>query len=137
MVKRRIIKTREAAIENVKRFFSNSPDVDSISIEEAFVAWGRPDPENAQAHKAWLSNMLFHLKYHNLVTPIYSFDSGRKRLTELQLTLEGKKSLGRIESANEPRNGERTVSLGEVMKAIPKIKKENPDFNITFSVTPK
>lgn len=137
MQKGRIIKTKGAAVENVKRFFSNAPDADSISIEEAIIAWGRPDPEDIEAHKAWLSNVLFHLKYHDLVTPVYSFDSGRKKLKALRLTLEGKKSLGRIGTVKEAENGEETLSLDEVIKAIPKLRKENPDFNIVFNVTQK
>ena len=137
----RVIKKEDSAVDNVKRFFSNSPNSDIVSIEEAFASWGRPnsDPEK---NKAWLSNVLFHLKYYDLVKPGYSYSHGRKRIEKIQLTLKGKKALGRIESENvneggsaiEKRDG---ITIEDILKALPKLRKENPDFNIMFSVSPK
>ena len=139
------IKGEIASIENVKRFFANTPNVDEISLGDAFLAWGRPNPEDIEGNKAWLSNMLSHLKYHDLLVPVYTFDSGRKKLTKLRLTLKGKKMLGRIEGTqyaeNEPiavKNGiANSISVEDIMRVLPKLKQNNPDFNITFSVTPK
>lgn len=136
------IKSKDSAIENVKRFFSNTPNDDVVSIVDAFVAWGRPNPENTEANKAWLSNILFHLKYHNLITPIYTFNSGRKKLDKLQLTLAGKRALGRIEGNSDSDNGislhtssnGSSMSFTDVMKIVAKLRKENPDYEITFDV---
>lgn len=134
----RKIKNLDSAIDNVKRFFSNSPDSDVVSIEDAFKAWGRPetDPEK---NKAWLSNVLFHLKYHDLVSPIYSYSHGRKRIEKLQLTMKGKKVLGRIgiDDDTAVQNKSNLISIEDILKALPKLRQENPDFNITFSVSPK
>lgn len=139
------IKTKKSAIENVKRLFINAPNDDVISLKDAFIAWGRPEPENIEKHKGWLSNKMTHLTYHNLLIPVYSYNTGRKRLKALRLTKEGKIALGRIENSTEngslqqaTTNGNgHTLSLDEVAKAIPKLQKENPDFNIVFSFTPK
>lgn len=139
------IKSEITSIENVKRFFANSPDVDEISLAKAFLAWGRPNPDNIEGNKAWLSNMLSHLKYHDLLVPVYTFDSGRKKLSKLRLTLKGKKMLGRIEGTqyveNAPiaiKNGSaNSISVEDIMRVLPKLRQDNPEFNITFSVTPK
>lgn len=138
------IRTWSSSVENVKRLFSNTPNQDTIDLKDAFIAWERPNPENVESHKAWLSNMLFHLKYHDLLLPVYSFNTGHKKITGLQLTLKGKKALGRIGESvgNDTReasyvNGQSKISLDDIMRAIPKLKQENPEFNITFSVIPK
>lgn len=133
------IKSKESAIENTKRFFSNAPDKDAVSIGEAFLAWGRPNPENIELHKAWLSNILFHLKYHNLIAPVYTFNTGRKKLEKLQLTLEGKKALGRIGENVNNNNGVSPTTSGSgnaidfknVRSVIAKLKEANPEFEIT------
>ncbi|KKQ43429.1 MAG: hypothetical protein US60_C0002G0037 [Microgenomates group bacterium GW2011_GWC1_37_8] len=138
----RKIKSKDASIANVKRLFSNAPDKDTISIEDAFIAWDRPNPEDVEANKAWLSNMLYHLKYHNLLTPVYSFSSGRKKLEKLQLTLEGKKALGRIEgeqnseigSITSSKKADESHSFIDVMKIIAKLREDNPEYDITFDV---
>ena len=138
----RKVKNKETAIENVKRLFSNAPKDDSIFIKEAFEAWGRPDPDDMEANKAWLSNMLFHLKYHNLLKPVYSFSSGRKKLDRLQLTLEGKKILGRIEGEHKsdsnnnvlPKKSEEPLSFNDVMKIVANLRKDNPEYDITFDI---
>lgn len=136
------IKSESASIENVKRFFSTTPNDDVVSIAEAFRAWGRQNPENMEANKAWLSNVLYHLKYHNLIAPVYAFSSGRRKLDELRLTLKGKRALGRLEDTNKNENGtipstngsSNPYSFNDVMKIIAKLRKENPDYEITFDV---
>lgn len=133
------IKSKSASIENVKRFFANTPDKDVISLEEAFRAWGRPNPENIKANKAWLSNLLFHLKYHNLIIPVYTFKNGRKKLDKLRLTLKGKRKLGRIENSNGGENEvvskhNNCLSFTDIMKMVAKLRKGNPDYEITFDV---
>lgn len=135
-------KNKETAIENVKRLFSNTPSDDTVTIEDAFVAWGRPNPENNETNKAWLSNMLFHLKYHDLVLPIYSYAGGHKKLTKLQLTFTGKKALGRIgeitEHANENQNplasNGNTIDFRNVKSVIEKLKEANPEFEFNFEM---
>lgn len=131
-------KSRPAAIETVKRLFSASPNDDFVLINDAFRAAGR-DIEKVVENKAWLSNKLPTLKYHNLLTVHYSYDTGRRKLDKLQLTLEGKRALGRIdESAREEngasvRNGE-TSSITDIMKIVAHLQKKHPEFEITFDV---
>ena len=132
------IKSKDASVENVKRFFLNTPNDDIVSINDAFLAWGR-DLSNVD-NKAWLSNLLSHLKYHNLITPIYSVINGRRKLDKLRLTLEGKRALGRIEGSvnskdkiptNENVN---SLSIADVMKIVARLRRENSDYDITFDV---
>lgn len=137
-----IYKSKETTIENVKRFFSQAPPGgDIVTLEEAFRGWGRENPEHVEAHKRWMSNELTHLKYHNLVKPVYSTVGGKKKLVKLQLTLDGKKVLGRIgeqltinDSSSAVKEENSPVSFGDVMKMVAKLRKENPDYEITFDV---
>ena len=140
--KGRQLKSEPASIENIKRFFVNNPHDDFVLIEDAFRAWGRKDPEDMEKNKQWLSNVLYHLRYWNLISPVYSYDSGRKKLDKLRLTLKGKQALGRLEDESKPENGNShavstngKLTLGQVMAEIPRIKQENPGLTIKFEVT--
>jgi hypothetical protein len=130
--------SKDAAIENVKKFFSNTPE-DTISIEKAYMAWER-DLTQTERNKGWFSNKMVDLKYHNLVKSIYAMKNQRRVLDKIQLTMEGKKALGRIgddSSANGINttngNGE-SLSISDVMKIVAKLKKDSPDYEITFDV---
>lgn len=132
--------SKDAAIEAVKRFFANTTS-DSLSIQDAYTAWNR-DLSKSKTNKDWLSNKLVDLKYHNLISSIYGMRNNRRTLTKIQLTLEGKRAIGRVQDANKHvednqilANG--NISLETIMKEIPRLKRENPEFNIVFSVTPK
>ncbi len=133
-------RTKESAIENVKLFFSNHPTEDTITLEQAWEAWGR-DLDDKAGNMSWFSNKLTHLKYHNLVKPVYAHRNSRRVLAGIQLAMEGKRALGRLgktsdeDSVSNEVSGTRPMfSLEEIMKAIPKLRKENPDFDITFDV---
>lgn len=132
------MKSRNSAIENLKQFFSNTSK-DIISIHDAYVAWGR-NLENAEGNKAWFSNKLTYMKYHNLVKPVYVVRNNRRNLDKIQLTMEGKKVLGRIEGSSDENissstNGNNnSLSIADVMKIIARLRKENPDYEINFDV---
>ncbi len=134
-------KGRDTAIDIVRKFFSGS-NSDEITLQEAFEAWGRPI-EKVKQNRGWMSNVLTHLKYHNLVKPLYDTKSGYRKLGGLQLTLEGKRAIGRFEedngndTASQVTNGHTKISIENIMKAIPKLRKENPEFYIDFVVKPK
>lgn len=132
-------KSPRAAIEMVKRFFAHTTD-DSISLEDVFRMWGR-DAEKVKQNKAWLSNKLTQLKYHDLIIPVYSYKNGRRRLEKIQLTLEGKRVLGRIGENIDNANGDsivkansNSVSFTNIMQRVAELRKENPDYEITFFV---
>lgn len=134
------MKIRETAIEIVKKFFSNTSG-DVVTLQEAFEAWGRR-LENVEKNRGWMSNMLTHLKYHNLVKPLYDMKSGHRKLDKLQLTLEGKRAIGRFEEnsngeTSQVTNGHNDISIEEIMKAVPKLQRDNPEFDIEFSVRAK
>lgn len=131
-------KSRNAAIENLKRFFANTP-TDDITLVEAFTGWGRPNPENVEANKPWLSSELVHFKYHNLLAPVYAYSDGRKKLVKLRLTLEGKKALGRLVSDPEEdkettANSINTASLSDVARIVADFKAQHKEYEITFDV---
>lgn len=127
------IRSKESSVENIKRLFSNSLEKDEVSLEEAFRSWGRPNPENIDLHKAWLSNLMTHLTYHNLIRSVYSYGEGRKRLTGLVLTHEGKRALGRIDQGADG-NDDIILSVNDVMKIVAKLRRDNPEYEITFDV---
>ncbi|MDO8618568.1 MAG: hypothetical protein Q7R49_01330 [Candidatus Daviesbacteria bacterium] len=134
-------KSKYSAVQNTKKMFANTSD-DSISLRDVFIAWGR-NLEKEQENKAWLSNKLTHLKYHDLVTPIYSYDGGPRKLKKLELTLEGKRELGRIKGKADNVNG--FIASTDSHSALPSAptdlynlvaqwKKDHPDFEVTFDV---
>ena len=136
-------KSREASVETVRHIFQNTNE-DYIALEDAFKSWGR-DLSKVEENKAWFSNKLTSLKYHNLVIPIYTTNNNRRILKKIQLTIEGKKAIGRlvkdtgltIGSVVDIRSEHNEITIEDILKAIPKLRKENPDFDIIFKVTPK
>lgn len=132
-------KSRATAVQNLKRMFKNTPE-DHISLQDVFVAWGR-DLSKEVDNKAWLSNKLTHIKYHDLITPVYSYNTRPRRLERLELTLEGKRELGRIgatgssdENSTPSSNGHSSASLADLTKLVKQFQKENAEFEVTFSV---
>jgi hypothetical protein len=131
-------RTRESAISNVKQFFANNPSDDTISLQDAFSAWGR-NLEDVKGNMSWFYNKLTHLKYHNLVRPLYAVRNSKRVLDKIQLTMEGKKALGRIEG-NQDSNDKNSqtnnssLSIADVMKIVSRLRKENSDYEITFDV---
>ena len=132
-------KSRRTTEETVRRLFSNTPE-DSISLEDVFRAWGR-NIEDEVKNKQWLSNKLTHLKYHNLIVPIYAYRNNRRILEKLQLTLEGKRVMGRIEEADslgknvKSQNGPSPIPLLELAKLVAQFKNENKEnYEVSFDV---
>lgn len=135
-------RTPKSSVSNLKRLFSNNPNDDEVSLKDAFIAWGRPNPENVDSHKAWMSGLLYHLTYNELVEPVYSFNTGRKKLVGIRLTIKGKKELGRTggnleNDTNEvsPTNGKKPVSYGNLTNLVAQFKEENKEhYEVTFDV---
>lgn len=132
-------KSKDSAIEVLKRLFSSSPNDDFVNINDAFHAAGR-DIEKEAENKAWISNKLPTLKFHNLITVKYSYDTGHRKLDRLFLTLEGKRALGRIgDTINEINKnvnyGNGSIdSIVDIMNIVAQLKKKHPEFDITFDV---
>lgn len=126
--------SKEAAVEGVKKIFGNS-DVNSISLDEIFVAWERQD-HSPLLNLRWLGNKMTHWKYHNLIKPIYKIRNGKRVLGGIQLTLQGKQAISNTESAGltPQEESNKHSSLLEVMKLVETLKKENPNYEITFDV---
>lgn len=134
-------KTRYSAVQNIRKMFANTTE-DSISLREVFIAWGRNLEKEAE-NKAWLSNKLTHLKYHDLVTPVYSYNGGPRKLDKLELTVEGKRELGRIKGKSDNENGHMVSGNGhnvpvaaptDLYNLVAQWKKDHPDFEVTFDV---
>ena len=132
--------TKEAAIENVKKMFSNTSE-DLISIQDVYKTWER-DPEQEVRNKGWFSNKLINLKYHNLVKPVYVMRNHRHTLDKIRLTLEGKRALGKLEYDNDPHdptstipnNNIDTITISDAMKIVATLRDKNPEYEITFDV---
>jgi hypothetical protein len=138
-------KSKSASARTVKRFFANSPQADKISLDEIYAAAGRQDLD-AEKNRSWLSNLATHLYYHDLVKPLYSYDSGYKKLKGMQLTLSGKRAIGRIEedagpgiapanpaAVHSPSSGAE-ASLSDVAKLVKDFRDNNPEFEVVFDV---
>lgn len=150
-------KSKQAAIKNLRKFFKNSPGRDSIKLEDAYVAYDRRSFDPI-LNKNWVTNIMTHLKYHDLIVPVYSYPKGKRVLTGIQLTLKGKRVLGRIRSRDElasktmsiragshnhnyrslqPTNVSRysrSYSLQDVLGVVARLRRENPEFEIVFDV---
>jgi hypothetical protein len=133
------IRSRSAAIHILSRLFANT-SADFIPLVEVFRAWGRPNPENLELHKGWLSNVMIHLKHYNLVTPGYSFGHGPRKLKEIRLTTEGKRALGRLSEIKnisdvnvDLKYSMQNPTVSDVLNVIRSFKKQNQDFDVTFS----
>lgn len=135
-------KTKISAIKNLKKFFINSPQYDSIKLEDAYLAFNR-DLSQKESNKRWITNLLTHLKYHDLVTSVYSSKTGKRVLIGLQLTMEGKRAIGRIQANTEPREessraaaalADTKVDILNVMKIVAKLREDNQEYEIVFDV---
>jgi hypothetical protein len=89
-------RSKETAIDNLRQFFSKM-EQDAITLEEAVKAWGGRENYSNEQNENWIRNKLTHLKYHNLIKPVYKLRNGRRVFDRIQLTLEGKKAIRRIE----------------------------------------
>lgn len=137
-------KSRSTVVQMLKKIFKNTP-ADFISLEGIFTAWGR-DLAKMEENKSWFSNKITHLKYHDLIVPVYKYGNGPRRLEGIELTLEGKRELGRtggsVEltqaglSSNPSTNGHADkVTLEGAMEIIKQLKENYKDtYEITFDV---
>lgn len=137
-------KSRSTAVHMLKRIFKDTAE-DFITLEGAFRAWGR-DLSKLGQNKSWFSNKIPHLKYHELITPVYSYGNGPRRLEGIELTLEGKKELGRTGGGTEvtqaglfsapATNGHAgKVTIEGALEVIKQLKETYKDtYDITFDV---
>lgn len=129
--------SKNAASATLKRLFSGS-DEDSRLLEEIFTAAGRVEAD-AERNRAWLSNKTTHLYYHNLVKPVYTYDD-RKKLIALELTIDGKRALGRIEDSKSDdairanQGNPKEVSFADVAKIVKDFKQSNPEYDVVFKI---
>jgi hypothetical protein len=127
-----------AAVENLKRLFATSPNSDQLSLEELFIAAARDD-QPPQTNRNWLANKMTQMKYHDLIQPVYKYGK-RKELVALQLTLRGKKVLGRISPQAHSSQSLTDASLSgeintlDVAAAVRAFRDNYPEFEVTFDI---
>jgi hypothetical protein len=142
-----VYKQKNTAVKYVKKFFSEYPESDVITLEQVYIAAGR-DNKDKIVNKNWLSNLLTHLKYHGLITSDYSTDTGKRILKGIRLTIEGKRAIGRIEENSVPQQeteesmktqvkSEITGAYLNIMKEVEQMKKDFPSFEINFDMSMK
>ena len=128
--------SQKAATETLQLLFSHTRE-DKITLEEAFRAWGR-DNYSLEKNRKWFDNKMTHLKYYDLIRPVYERRNARRVLVGIQLTLQGKRAVGRIEGDNknnvEVSLGINNISLGQVTKLVSLFRKQNPEYDIIFEV---
>ncbi len=123
--------SRESAIDTAKQIFSRTQG-DSVTPREAAVAWGR-EAMSEKDNRRWLDNKMIHLKYHNLIMPVYSRRNSRRVLDRIQLTLDGKRAIGRIETTKDDTHKSLQL-LSDLTKQVAKFRQDNPDYQIIFEV---
>jgi len=132
------------AIKTLEKLFSGTEN-DKLSFDEIISAWGGRENFPREKNKAWLGNKMTHLKYRNLIKPIYKHNDNNRRVFDgIQLTLEGKKGLGRIQGESLDKSegptsqnnagASETLSFLDVMKTISTMKEKYPEYEITFNV---
>lgn len=133
---KRIYKTKEAAVDNLRKFYSSTSS-DKLTTDEAIIAWGR-DPLDQEKNRAWFSTLLGHLKYHNLVKPVYSMRNSRRVLDGIRLTNEGCRVLDRAEyNDSHDNNGysvQKRVDEFDLMKNVADFRKNHPEYEVMFSI---
>jgi hypothetical protein len=130
--------SQTAAVENLRRLFAASPNADQLSLEELFIASGR-EREDPQTNRNWLANKMTQLKYYNLIKSVYKYGQ-RKELVALQLTIKGKKALGRL--TDGAADGQQLVELGlnhgintlDVANAVRSFRDNYPEFEVIFDI---
>lgn len=140
-------KGRESSVGNVRKLFSNTSG-DTVSINKVFESFERAQKDE-KLNRAWLSNLLSLIKSHNLVRAVYTTKHGPKTLTELELTLEGRRALGRSNGNGHPvesdaiqskENGRSEQSIvSDFMEAHQRVKDyfEKRGLEIIFEIKPK
>ncbi len=136
------IKSRPSVEAMVRKFFANTQG-DSVSLDDAFRNWGR-DTENEAKNKQWLSNKLPHMKYYNLVEPVYAYRNTRRVLDKLHLTQEGKRIMDRtangtvsVAETPMPMHTNGKLTLDDFLKAVPQIRGDHPELEINVEVKVK
>lgn len=127
----------QAAVGTLKRFYKNSPEEDSISLEQIVDASDRQSIDSDK-NKSWIGNKLTHLKHHELLEPEYSYDP-RKTLSGVKLTSLGKEAMGRhdVSGKSAPITDTtqiNTISLESIARDIRAFSKQNPSIKVTLSV---
>jgi len=125
--------TYESALEGIKSVFSKA-DSDTVSLEDIFSFWGRNGYALLQ-NQRWFGNKLVHWKYHDLVGPVYRLRNKKRVLYGIQLTLKGKRALGRLknELGDSESDGDNS-DISRLMKAVRDLQAKNKDFDITFDI---
>lgn len=137
----------------LKLFFKNTSS-DYASVEEIYAAADRTN-EPEDKNKQWLGNKALYMrKEHGLIETVFAAKHGSApaKISGYRLTDKGLLLLGRIrrnaddagtpppslfdkkEDHNGFRSTDKEISLEDVMKLIPKLKQEHPEFEITFDV---
>ncbi len=125
--------TYNSALEGVRLVFSKT-DSDTVSLEDIFSFWGRGGHTLLQ-NQRWFGNKLVHWKYHDLVGPVYRLRNKKRVLYGVQLTLKGKRALGKLrnELGDSETDGDNS-DIGKLMKSVKDLQDKNPEYEITFNV---
>jgi len=130
--------SQTAAVENLKRLFANNPDSDQLSVEELLIAAARDD-QKPQTNRNWLANKMTQMKYHDLIRPVYRYGE-RKKLVGIELSIRGKKALGRI-SADSSKTGQlpatqpgSPLGVQDITGSVKNFRDNNPEFDVVFEL---
>lgn len=136
--------SEEAAITNLKGFFSHSPKgTKEVSLEQIFLAVGRHNMD-AAINRSWLANKLTPIRKYNLINPVYEYEGKKRRLTKVKLTPKSEGLLGlNIEHKRDKEEdvsyqntspSVRQVTLESIAQDIREYEKHNPSIELDLNV---
>jgi hypothetical protein len=145
--------TEISAVSSLKRLFP-AGTADALTPEEMYTAAERDTSPGKEAqNRSWLSNKLTALYYYDLAKPVYEYKSGTlgggKVLAKVQLTVKGKRALGRAsepeingeDGGKERNHNDRTkpteLTLDDILAAVEALRARYQAFDIVFTIKPK
>jgi len=118
------------------KFFSTTSG-DEVTLTEIYKIYNFALTEEKK-NRMWIGNKLTLLKKEGLVEPLYDGKKANSPLRGLRLTDKGKgllsRTLNSFATVTTPIKSDRKngITLNDVVRAMPHIRRENPDFEITF-----
>ncbi len=128
--------TEKGAIDNLNQLFGDSERT-SISVEEIFATAGR---QGSLKDRAWLYNKLSDMRPYALFSKTYEVCFGRKRLTGIRLTAQGRRARMKYADSTPTRlplkrAAEREVTFEGVRDDVDVLRARFPEFDISFTVS--
>jgi hypothetical protein len=139
MKKYKPIKSRSVAVNTLKRFFSEKPNVNELTYNDIVSATKRTEYDR-EKNMAWLSNKWPTLKHYEFIRVEYEYGDGPKKFGKIILLPEGKRALGRQEERVQTSlisSHTNEVTPETVLRDVKLLRERYPSFEVIFDFRPK